>query len=147
MKIAKHFTTSDGQEFYMENAARNHAKTLKDKKVVSPGEAIIEVDINEIDVDAEELAPATDKLWETFRNILVEGSKPGIIPTDLTPISHEATQELIKTPDVISPATDAPAIYSPAIDSPATDAPATDAPETDAPATDTKKNNKPNTKK
>jgi hypothetical protein len=136
MKIAKHFTTSDGTEFYTPNAAFNHAKTLKDKKVVSPGEAIIEVDINEIDVDAEVLVSTTDQLWEKSKNILVEGSKPGVIPTDLMPLSPEATQELIKTPDVISPATDAPAI----------DAPVTDALATDASATDTKKNNKPNTK-
>jgi membrane protein involved in colicin uptake len=52
MKIAEHFTTSDGQEFYKEDTARNHAKTLSDKKVTPPGEEIPEV---ETEVESDDL--------------------------------------------------------------------------------------------
>ncbi|MBP4140022.1 hypothetical protein [Flavobacterium geliluteum] len=55
MKIAEHYTTSDGQEFYKEDTARNHAKTLSNKKVTTPGEEIKEIDVNDIEVDGEEL--------------------------------------------------------------------------------------------
>lgn len=55
MKTAEHFITSDGQQFYKEDTARNHAKTLSNKKIILPGEEIVEADVNDIEVDAEEL--------------------------------------------------------------------------------------------
>lgn len=44
-----YFKTSDGTEFYTENNALNHARTLEDK-TVSPPEAIVE----DIEVDTDE---------------------------------------------------------------------------------------------
>jgi hypothetical protein len=44
--MSKYFKTSDGQEFYQENDARNHAKTLEDKTVTAPSdEAIAEMEV------------------------------------------------------------------------------------------------------
>lgn len=34
--MSKYFTTSDGQEFYQEHDAKNHAKTLENKSVAPP---------------------------------------------------------------------------------------------------------------
>ena len=34
--MSKYFKTADGQEFYQENDAKNHAKTLEDKTVTPP---------------------------------------------------------------------------------------------------------------
>lgn len=45
---SKYFKTSDGQEFYTETNAINHARTLKDRTVTPPGVAV-----DDIDVDAE----------------------------------------------------------------------------------------------
>lgn len=44
--MSKYFTTSDGQEFYQEHDAKNHAKTLEDKTVNPPSdEAIAEMEV------------------------------------------------------------------------------------------------------
>ncbi len=44
--MSKYFTTSDGQEFYQEHDAKNHAKTLEDKTVTPPS-----IDVNDIEVE------------------------------------------------------------------------------------------------
>ena len=38
--MSKYFQTSDGEDFYTENDARNHAKSLKDKTVTHPDVAV-----------------------------------------------------------------------------------------------------------
>ncbi|KIA86584.1 hypothetical protein [Flavobacterium sp. AED] len=44
--MSKYFKTSDGQNFYQENDAKNHAKTLEDKTVTPPSdEAIAEMEV------------------------------------------------------------------------------------------------------
>jgi hypothetical protein len=42
---SNYFTTSDGQEFYTDTNAINHARTLKDKTVIPPGEDIAEIEV------------------------------------------------------------------------------------------------------
>ena len=44
--MSKYFKTADGQEFYQENDAKNHAKTLEDKTVTPPS-----IDVNDIEVE------------------------------------------------------------------------------------------------
>jgi hypothetical protein len=53
---SKHFKTSDGQEFYQEHDAKNHAKTLKDKTVTPPS-----INVNDIEVEAEVVTDLTDE--------------------------------------------------------------------------------------
>jgi hypothetical protein len=43
MKHSKYFTTSDGQEFYTENHAANHARSLKDRTVTPPSPEAMDV--------------------------------------------------------------------------------------------------------
>jgi hypothetical protein len=62
MAKSKHFTTSDGQEFYTENHARNHARTLTDKTVTHPGEAINDIEV--VDAKIEVAAVKTDETPE-----------------------------------------------------------------------------------
>lgn len=40
--MSKYFKTSDGEEFYTENHAYNHARSLKDKTVTPPDVAVEE---------------------------------------------------------------------------------------------------------
>jgi hypothetical protein len=49
------FETADGNSFYLRNAAENHAKTLKDKKITRKTNPSKEV--SEVDIDAPENAP------------------------------------------------------------------------------------------
>lgn len=46
---SKYYTTSDGVEFYTENNAYNHARTLEDKTIIPP-----DVVVEDIEVDAED---------------------------------------------------------------------------------------------
>ena len=58
--MSKYFKTSDGQEFYQENDAKNHAKTLEDKTVTAPSdEAIAEMEVVVAKVETGE--DSTDK--------------------------------------------------------------------------------------
>lgn len=79
MAKSKYFTTSDGQEFYTENHAHNHAKTLKDKAVTAPGN---KKPVEEIEVNAESVeTPAVDAVEpvvETPAIDLVESTKESV---------------------------------------------------------------------
>jgi len=46
--MSKYFKTSDGEEFYTENHAYNHARSLKDK-AVTPPDVAVEEDEEEVD--------------------------------------------------------------------------------------------------
>lgn len=46
--MSKYFKTSDGEEFYTENHAYNHARSLEDK-TVTPPDVIVEEEEDEID--------------------------------------------------------------------------------------------------
>jgi hypothetical protein len=50
MAKPKYFTTSDGQEFYTENSAVRHAKSLKNRTVSPPGS---KETVKQIEVDSE----------------------------------------------------------------------------------------------
>jgi hypothetical protein len=50
--MSKYFKTSDGEEFYTENHARNHAKSLKDK-TVTPPDVAVSVEENEDETSKE----------------------------------------------------------------------------------------------
>ncbi len=56
--MSKYFKTSDGEEFYTENHAYNHARSLKDKTVTPPDVAVEE---NEDEV-TEEVAVNLSKM-------------------------------------------------------------------------------------
>ena len=47
--MSKYFKTSDGEEFYTENHAYNHARSLKDKSVTPPDVAVEEDEDEESD--------------------------------------------------------------------------------------------------
>jgi len=64
--MSKYFKTSDGQEFYQEHDAKNHAKTLDDKTVTPPS----------IDVEAEDIEVIGAKI-ETGEVSTDEGSDEG----------------------------------------------------------------------
>ena len=49
--MSKYFKTSDGEEFYTENHAYNHARSLKDK-TVTPPDVAVEVEEEEADEKA-----------------------------------------------------------------------------------------------
>jgi hypothetical protein len=42
---SKYFTTSDGQEFYTETNAINHARTLEDRTVTPPGVTVEDIEV------------------------------------------------------------------------------------------------------
>lgn len=50
--MSKYFKTADGQEFYQEHDAKNHAKTLVDKTVTPPE---IDVEVEDIEVNEAKL--------------------------------------------------------------------------------------------
>ncbi|MFV8392749.1 hypothetical protein [Flavobacterium sp. LB2P6] len=54
--MSKYFTTSDGQEFYQEHDAKNHAKTLDDKTVNPPSIAdeVEDIEVSEAKVETDE---------------------------------------------------------------------------------------------
>lgn len=70
--MSKYFKTSDGQEFYQEHDAKNHAKTLDDKTVTPPS----------IDVEAEDIEVIRAKL-ETGEGSTDKGSEE--VPKDEAP--------------------------------------------------------------
>lgn len=54
--MSKYFKTSDGQEFYQEHDAKNHAKTLDDKTVTPPsiGAEVEDIEVSEAKVETGE---------------------------------------------------------------------------------------------
>lgn len=54
--MSKYFQTSDGQNFYQENDAKNHAKTLQDKTVTPPsiGDEVEAIEVSEAKVETGE---------------------------------------------------------------------------------------------
>lgn len=52
--MSNHFKTADGQQFYQECDAKNHAKTLEDKTITEP------VNVASIEVNAE-VVPSLDE--------------------------------------------------------------------------------------
>ena len=137
MKIAEHFTTSDGQEFYKEHTARNHAKTLSNKKVTLPGEEIKETDVKDIEVNGEELVASLEKYEgpTIILNQVTEGDAPeGVIVENISPE--------VETPEV-----EAPEVEAPEVETPEVETPEVEAPEVEAPVATAKKDSKTNTKK
>lgn len=145
MKKAKYFITSDGVEFHTENFARNHAKTLTDKKVIFPGEKISISDFEAVDeeiitdilvdtTDHSKISATTDEpkievkaTADGSLNILKDGENAGTLAINLIPLSADATKEVVNTGgEEIKPA------KTPIVDTPKVEA---------------KQENKPNTKK
>ncbi|MBS7234069.1 hypothetical protein KHA90_23985 [Flavobacterium psychroterrae] len=143
MKTAKHFTTSDGTEFYEYNTAFNHARTLEDKTIVSPGEEItFDIDVVDEEIisdtvvdttDHSQIGAATDEpkieieaIADGSVNILKDGENADTSPINVIPLSADATKELIKTGGE-----EIKAVTTPNVETPKAEA---------------KKENKPNTK-
>lgn len=81
---SKYFTTSDGQEFYTENNAQAHARTLADKKVSPPSVEEFEV------VDEEVLSTNEDASNEDASN---EDAPTEDAPTEAAPIEAAPTED------------------------------------------------------
>lgn len=56
---SKHFTTSDGTEFYTETNALNHARTLEDKTVTPPSVVAENIEVNDEEIETGEGSEGT----------------------------------------------------------------------------------------
>lgn len=85
--MSKYFTTSDGQEFYQEHDAKNHAKTLENKSVAPPS----------IGDEAEAIKVIGAKI-ETGEDLTDEGSDEGSdeVPKDEAPKDETPKDEAPK---------------------------------------------------
>lgn len=114
-KLDEVFETSDGNAFYLESDAKNHAKTLKNDKVAKHlrPEEVAEVQEDKITGElantVKEIIENAVETSETITQELIkEGEAPGTevkevaltIDKVLTP---EATQELIKEGETLAP--------------------------------------------
>jgi hypothetical protein len=130
MAKSKYFTTSDGQEFYTENHAHNHAKTLKDKAVKAPGN---KKPVEEIEVNAE----SVELTKEAFEATAVDAFEP-VVKTPVIDLA-ESTKEAVEatTVDAVEPVVETPVI----------DLVESTKETVETPAIEAKKTNQPNNKK
>ena len=56
--MSKYFKTSDGEQFYTENHAQMHAKSLQDKTITPPTVEVEKVQVDEVQVEGVEVEGA-----------------------------------------------------------------------------------------
>lgn len=87
--MSKYFKTSDGQEFYQEHDAKNHAKTLDNKTVTPPS-----IDVEAEDIEVNEAKIETGEV-STDEGSTDEGSTDEA-PKDETPADEAPKDEAPK---------------------------------------------------
>ena len=93
MKHSKYFATSDGEQFYNESDAKNHAKTLKDKTVTPPTADVAGIDTNAESVSGKEGVtleePFTLAAFDADAENAYEAGKALVKELKLTPPSNK----------------------------------------------------------